>query len=86
YDGVQKHQTVIGDAVRIGSKNVLVAPVTIDDGVYTAAGTVVRKDVPAGSLAMSVAPQRNVEGWVVANRPGTDSARAAQGSTEAPKE
>lgn len=86
YDGVQKHQTVIGDAVRIGSKNVLVAPVTIDDGVYTAAGTVVRKDVPAGSLAMSVAPQRNVEGWVVANRAGTDSARAAQGSTEAPKE
>lgn len=82
YDGVQKHQTRIGDAVRIGSKNVLVAPVTIEDGVYTAAGTVVRKDVPAGSLAMSVSPQRNIEGWVAENRPGTSSAEAAGRATE----
>ncbi|MBL5974080.1 MAG: bifunctional UDP-N-acetylglucosamine diphosphorylase/glucosamine-1-phosphate N-acetyltransferase GlmU [Candidatus Leucobacter sulfamidivorax] len=78
YDGVRKHQAVVGDGVRIGSKNVLVSPVTIEDGAYTAAGTVVRKNVPAGSLAMNVAPQRNIEGWVVANRPGTDSAAAAQ--------
>lgn len=78
YDGVQKHRTVIGDAVRIGSKNVLVAPVTIEDGVYTAAGTVVRKNVPSGSLALNVSPQRNIEGWVAENRPGTSSARAAE--------
>ncbi|XPP26504.1 MAG: bifunctional UDP-N-acetylglucosamine diphosphorylase/glucosamine-1-phosphate N-acetyltransferase GlmU [Leucobacter sp.] len=83
YDGVKKHQTVVGDGVRIGSKNVLVAPVTIEDGVYTAAGTVVRKHVPAGSLSMSVSPQRNIEGWVVANRPGTESAEAAQNATQA---
>ena len=83
YDGVQKHQTVIGDGVRIGSQNVLIAPVTVEDGVYTAAGTVVRKPVPAGSLAMSVAPQRNVAGWVVDNRPGTSSAEAAERSNQA---
>jgi len=78
YDGVEKHQTEIGDGVRIGSKTVLIAPVTIEDGVYTAAGTVVRKRVPAGSLAMSVAPQRNIEGWVAEHRPGTGSAEAAE--------
>lgn len=78
YDGVNKHQTVVGDAVRIGSKNVLIAPVTIEDGSYTAAGTIVRKNVPAGALAMTVAPQRNLEGWVTENRPGTNSATAAE--------
>lgn len=83
YDGVQKHQTVVGDAVRIGSKNVLVAPVTVADGVYTAAGAVVRKDVPAGALGMTVAPQRNIEGWVAQNRPGSESAEAAQRAADA---
>ncbi|EYT56173.1 bifunctional N-acetylglucosamine-1-phosphate uridyltransferase/glucosamine-1-phosphate acetyltransferase [Leucobacter sp. UCD-THU] len=78
YDGVQKHQSVVGDGVRIGSKNVLIAPVTIEDGTYTAAGTVVRKNVPSGSLALSVAPQRNIEGWVAEHRPGTSTARAAE--------
>lgn len=78
YDGVKKHQAVVGDGVRIGSKNVLIAPVTIEDGTYTAAGTVVRKDVPAGSLAMNVAPQRNIEGWVAEHRPGTSTAEAAE--------
>ncbi|MGD9606945.1 MAG: bifunctional N-acetylglucosamine-1-phosphate uridyltransferase/glucosamine-1-phosphate acetyltransferase, partial [Leucobacter sp.] len=78
YDGVKKHQSAIGDAVRIGSKNVLISPVTIEDGAYTAAGTVVRKNVPSGSLAMNVAPQRNIEGWVTENRPGTSSAKAVE--------
>ena len=68
YDGVKKHQSTVGNAVRVGSKNVLIAPVTIEDGAYTAAGTVVRKDVPRGSLALNVAPQRNLEGWVAENR------------------
>lgn len=80
YDGVQKHRTEVGDAVRIGSDNVLIAPVAIADGVYTAAGTVVRKNVPSGSLAMNVAPQRNIEGWVAENRPGTTTAEAADRS------
>lgn len=78
YDGVNKHQTVVGNGVRIGSQNVLVAPVTVHDGAYTAAGAVVRKNVPAGSLAMGVVPQRNIEGWVVEKRPGTHSATRAE--------
>ncbi len=82
YDGVKKHHSTVGDAVRVGSKNVLISPVTIEDGAYTAAGTVVRKDVPAGSLAMNVAPQRNLEGWVAENRPGTSSAHAAEQGRE----
>ena len=82
YDGVRKHSTQVGDAVRVGSKNVLIAPVTIADGTYTAAGTVVRKDVPSGALALNVAPQRNIEGWVVEHRPGTSTAEAAERAGE----
>lgn len=77
YDGVHKHRTSVGSAVRTGSHNVFVAPVSIGDGVYTGAGTVVRKDVPAGALAVNVAPQRNIEGWVESHRPGTDAATTA---------
>jgi bifunctional UDP-N-acetylglucosamine pyrophosphorylase/glucosamine-1-phosphate N-acetyltransferase len=83
YDGIEKHRTTVGSHVRTGSHNVFVAPVTIHDGAYTAAGTVVRKDVPAGSLGMTVASQRNNEGWVEEHRPGTDAADAAK---RAPKE
>lgn len=78
YDGVNKHRTEIGSHVRTGSHGVFVAPVRIGDGAYTGAGTVVRKDVPAGALAVNVAPQRNIEGWVVAHRPGTAAAEAAE--------
>jgi bifunctional UDP-N-acetylglucosamine pyrophosphorylase/glucosamine-1-phosphate N-acetyltransferase len=63
--------------VHSGSHNVFVAPVRIGDGAKTGAGTIVRKDVPAGALAMTVAPQRNVEGWVEQNRAGTAAATAA---------
>lgn len=77
YDGVNKHRTTVGSHVRTGSHNVFVAPVTIGDGAYSGAGTVVRKDVPAGSLAMNVAPQRNIEGWVAEHRAGTAAAEAA---------
>jgi bifunctional UDP-N-acetylglucosamine pyrophosphorylase/glucosamine-1-phosphate N-acetyltransferase len=84
YDGVNKHHTTIGSHVRMGSDNMYVAPVTVGDGAYSGAGTVVRKDVPAGSLAINVAPQRNLDGWVLTNRPGTaaaDAAAAANAST-----
>lgn len=77
YDGVNKHRTEVGAHARTGSHNVFVAPVRIGDGAYTGAGSVVRKDVPAGALAVTVAPQRNVDRWVAANRPGTASAEAA---------
>lgn len=78
YDGVNKHRTVIGAHVRTGSNTVFVAPVTVGDGAYTAAGAIVRKDVPAGALALSVSPQRNAEGWTASHRPGSPSAAAAE--------
>jgi bifunctional UDP-N-acetylglucosamine pyrophosphorylase/glucosamine-1-phosphate N-acetyltransferase len=77
YDGVEKHSSKIGSFVRTGSHNVFVAPITIGDGAYTAAGTVVRKDVAPGELGMNVAPQRSIADWVIAKRPGTTSAEAA---------
>lgn len=77
YDDIAKHHTEIGSHVHSGSHNVFVAPVRIGDGAKTGAGTIVRKDVPAGALAMTVAPQRNVIGWVEKNRAGTASAAAA---------
>lgn len=82
YDGVNKHRTVVGAHVRSGSHNVFVAPVRIGDGAYTGAGTVVRNDVPAGSLAITVAPQRNMAGWVEANRAGTEAAEAAAAESD----
>ncbi|HEY0260798.1 MAG TPA: bifunctional UDP-N-acetylglucosamine diphosphorylase/glucosamine-1-phosphate N-acetyltransferase GlmU [Lacisediminihabitans sp.] len=77
YDDLVKHHTEIGSHVHAGSHNVFVAPVRIGDGAKTGAGTVVRKDVPAGALAITVASQRNMIGWVEANRAGTASAQAA---------
>jgi bifunctional UDP-N-acetylglucosamine pyrophosphorylase / glucosamine-1-phosphate N-acetyltransferase len=82
YDDIVKHPTTIGSHVHSGSHTVFVAPVTVGDGAKTGAGAVVRKDVPAGALAMSVAPQRNVEGWVQKNRAGTESARVADAAAE----
>lgn len=77
YDGVEKHHTTVGDHVRIGSDSMLVAPVTIGDGAYTAAGSVITEDVPAGAIGVGRAKQRNVLGWVMRKRPGTQSAEAA---------
>lgn len=68
YDGRTKHRTSIGDDVRIGSNNSLIAPVTIGDGAYTGADAVVSKDVPAGALALSENTQRIIEGWVERKR------------------
>jgi bifunctional UDP-N-acetylglucosamine pyrophosphorylase/glucosamine-1-phosphate N-acetyltransferase len=77
YDGVHKHRTVIGDHVRMGSDNMYVAPVTVGDGAYSGAGTTIRKDVPAGALALTEGAQRIVENWVVEHRRGTTAAEAA---------
>ena len=81
YDGRAKHRTTIGDHVRVGSDTMLVAPVTIGDGAYTAAGSVINEDVPPGALGIGRAHQRNVEGWVARRRPGTPSADAAARAT-----
>ncbi|KRA23910.1 bifunctional N-acetylglucosamine-1-phosphate uridyltransferase/glucosamine-1-phosphate acetyltransferase [Microbacterium sp. Root61] len=82
YDDIAKHRTEIGDHVHSGSHNVFVAPVRIGAGAKTGAGAVIRKDVPAGALALSVAPQRNVEGWVEKNREGTAAADAARAQAD----
>lgn len=77
YDGVEKHHTTVGDHVRVGSDSMLVAPITIGDGAYTAAGSVITEDVPPGAIGVARAKQRNVLGWVLRKRSGTKSADAA---------
>ncbi|WP_267245122.1 bifunctional UDP-N-acetylglucosamine diphosphorylase/glucosamine-1-phosphate N-acetyltransferase GlmU [Streptomyces sp. PR69] len=82
YDGQTKHHTTIGSHCRTGSDNMFVAPVTVGDGAYTAAGSVITKDVPPGSLAVARGQQRNIEGWVARKRPGSAAAEAAAAATE----
>ena len=77
YDGESKSRTTVGSHVRTGSDTMFVAPVTVGDGAYTGAGTVLRDDVPPGALAVSAGRQRIIEDWVLRNRPDSDSARAA---------
>jgi bifunctional UDP-N-acetylglucosamine pyrophosphorylase/glucosamine-1-phosphate N-acetyltransferase len=83
YDGVRKHRTVIGAHARTGADNMFVAPVEVGDGAYTAAGSVIVKDVPPGSLAVARGTQRNIDGWVARKRPGTAAAEAAERAVNA---
>ncbi len=69
---------MVGAHARVGSDTVLVAPVRIGDGAYTAAGSTITEDVPAGALAVARGRQHNSEGWVGKRREGTPSARAAE--------
>jgi bifunctional UDP-N-acetylglucosamine pyrophosphorylase/glucosamine-1-phosphate N-acetyltransferase len=78
WDGLAKHRTMVGEQVRIGSNTVLVAPVTVGDGAYTAAGSAIVGEVGPGELGVSRAQQRNVEGWVAKRRAGSPSADAAE--------
>jgi bifunctional UDP-N-acetylglucosamine pyrophosphorylase / glucosamine-1-phosphate N-acetyltransferase len=64
YDGSKKSQTVIEDGAFIGSDSQLIAPVTIGQGAYVAAGSSITRDVPAGALGIARGQQANVEGWV----------------------
>lgn len=68
YDGFEKHRTEIGENCFIGSNSTLVAPVRIEDDAFVAAGSVVTKTVPNGSLAVGRARQENKEGWVASWR------------------
>ncbi|QGU02483.1 Bifunctional protein GlmU [Corynebacterium kalinowskii] len=78
YDGVNKHHTTVGSHVRTGSDTMFIAPVTVGDGAYSGAGTVIKDDVPPGALVVSGGRQRNIEGWVQQKRPGTAAAEAAE--------
>ncbi|WP_425832803.1 bifunctional UDP-N-acetylglucosamine diphosphorylase/glucosamine-1-phosphate N-acetyltransferase GlmU [Streptomyces fractus] len=85
YDGESKHHTTVGSHCKTGSDNMFVAPVTVGDGAYTAAGSVITKDVPAGSLAVARGQQRNIEGWVARKRPGSAAAKAAEAASRNPE-
>ena len=63
YDGRNKHRTTIGANVRISVDTALVAPVTVGDGAYTGAGSVITEDVPPGALGIARSRQRNIEGY-----------------------
>ncbi|GBF78823.1 bifunctional UDP-N-acetylglucosamine diphosphorylase/glucosamine-1-phosphate N-acetyltransferase GlmU [Aphanothece sacrum] len=63
YDGVNKHQTIIGDRTKTGANSVFVAPVTLGEDVTVAAGSVVTSNVPDGALAIARERQRIIEDW-----------------------
>jgi bifunctional UDP-N-acetylglucosamine pyrophosphorylase/glucosamine-1-phosphate N-acetyltransferase len=77
YDGVAKHPTILEAGVFIGSDTQLVAPVRVRRGAYVGAGSTITKDVPAGALALTRAPQRNIEGWVARTRKAQKARPAA---------
>lgn len=74
YDGVHKHLTKIGDGVFVGSDSTLVAPISLGEGSYVAAGSCITEEVPAGSLALGRSRQTTKEGWAAAKK----SAREAK--------
>ena len=63
YDGANKHRTTIEDNASTGSNSVLVAPIKVGKGATIGAGTVLRKDAPAGELTLSAVKQKTIEGW-----------------------
>ncbi len=76
YDGERKHPTTIGANAFIGSQSALVAPVTVGEGAYVAAGSTITENVPAESLALGRARQVNKDGWAKQRKkPRTDSSR-----------
>lgn len=77
YDGVHKHQTTIGDGVFVGSDSTLIAPITLEDGAYVAAGSCITDDVPSGALALGRARQVTKPGWAADKR---KAAAAAEGT------
>jgi bifunctional UDP-N-acetylglucosamine pyrophosphorylase / glucosamine-1-phosphate N-acetyltransferase len=73
YDGSAKHTTIVGDGAFVGSNTSIVAPVTIGNGAYVAAGSVITKDVPPDALAVDRAPQVVKEGWAARRRAVRDA-------------
>ncbi len=83
YDGVQKHETVIGDRVFVGSDTQFIAPVTVGAGAIVAAGTTVTQDVPSDALAIARVPQVIRAGWA-ARRRALSRERSGTGEEQAP--
>lgn len=82
FDGVAKNRTVVGKHSFVGSDTVLVAPVTVGDGAYVAAGSALTDAVGPGELAIARGRQRNIPGWVGSRRAGTTTHQAAIDASE----
>ncbi|MCA0436244.1 MAG: bifunctional UDP-N-acetylglucosamine diphosphorylase/glucosamine-1-phosphate N-acetyltransferase GlmU [Actinobacteria bacterium] len=82
YDGIEKHPTYVGEHSFVGSHTVLVAPVSVADGAYVAAGSTIVDPVPPGQLGLARARHVNLDGWVERRRGGTSTATAAQAAQE----
>lgn len=82
YDGVTKSTTVVGKNSFVGSNSVLVAPVTVADGTYVAAGSSVTEDVDPGQLGIARSRQRNIPGWVAERRGDTATGQSARDATK----
>ena len=76
YDGVKKHQTIIGDGVFVGSDSQLIAPVTIGKGAYVAAGSSITEDVPEDALGIARSKQTTKPGWAAERRARRKSEQA----------
>ena len=63
YDGKNKFRTVIGDRAFVGCNSNLVAPITVGENSYVAAGSTITRDVPEGALSVARARQKEIEGW-----------------------
>ena len=70
YDGVEKHRTTVGERAFIGCNANLVAPVTVEENAFVAAGSTVTEHVPRDALAVARERQRNVEGWRLRRKSG----------------
>ncbi len=68
YDGHRKHRTTIGSRVKTSVDTTLVAPVTVGDDAYTAAGSVITTDVPEGALGVARSRQTNIDGYAERRR------------------
>lgn len=68
YDGFKKYRCTIGDGAFLGCNTNLVAPVTVGEGSYTAAGSTITKEVPPDALAVARERQKNIEGWAASRR------------------
>ena len=73
YDGANKYVTAVGENAFVGSDSTLVAPVTVGDGAYIAAGSCITQEVPEGALALGRSRQTNKEGWATARRAARES-------------
>jgi bifunctional UDP-N-acetylglucosamine pyrophosphorylase/glucosamine-1-phosphate N-acetyltransferase len=82
YDGVSKHETVIGAGAFVGTNSSLVAPVTIGEGAYVAAGSVITKNVPPGALAVARGRQETREGWAARKKASAHKKKSAHGEGE----